>query len=55
MRNESEARRGQNIGSNLQKVEQFMEDREHGWKALITTSVNGGLEQFVDSKGNLQT
>ena len=53
--NESEASRVQNIWSNLQKVQQFMEDREHGLQALITTSVNGVLEQFVDSKGNLQT
>lgn len=53
--NESEASRVQNIWSNLQKVQQFMEDREHGLQALITTSVNGILEQFVDSKGNLQT
>lgn len=53
--NESEASRVQNIWSNLQRVQQFMEDREHGLQALITTSVNGVLEQFVDSKGNLQT
>ena len=53
--NESEASRVQSIWSNLQKVQQFMEDREHGLQALITTSVNGVLEQFVDSKGNLQT
>lgn len=53
--NESEASRVQNIWSNLQKVQQFMEDREHGLQTLITTSVNGVLEQFVDSKGNLQT
>lgn len=53
--NESEASRVQSIWSNLQRVQQFMEDREHGLQALITTSVNGVLEQFVDSKGNLQT